>query len=342
MKHLRIFVLLAVLMALLMPYTVHAAPLGDDRVVMGGSFVLRRDETHNGNLIVIGGTAKIEKDAVVNGSIILVGGQVTIDGIIEGSLTLFGGSASLHDSAIILGDVYVTSSVLNKDELAQIRGEVIEGKQLPPGFTIPEQVTVNQNPAQGALSKVTDFLQSLLTIFFFSLVSASVAIIATLFMPAPVERVAKSIVNFPVISFGAAILTVIALPFLLVGLSITLILIPIAVLLILAFALASYMGWVSLGTEIGKRIADLFKTTWAVPVSAGMGTLILSLILGVITLIPCGGWLVVSIVVLIGLGGVILTRFGTRIYTYTGTLFNPKTTENPASTGPSDTNTPAA
>lgn len=342
MKQLRYFVLLAVITALLIPSTVHAAPVEDDRVVMGGSFILQKDETLNGNLIVIGGTAKIEKDAVVNGSIILVGGQVTVEGIVEGSLTLFGGSASLRDSAIVLGDVYVTSSVLNKDDLAQIRGEVIEGKQLPPGFTIPDQVEIPTNPVEGPLTKVTHFLESLLTIFFFSLVSASVAIIATLFMPKPVERAAKSMVSNPVISFGAALLTVIALPFLLVVLSITIILIPVAVILIVAFALASYMGWISLGTEIGKRIADLFKTTWAVPISAGMGTLILSLVLGVITLIPCLGWGVVSIIVLVGLGGVILTRFGTRVFSYSGSNSVSNSTESPAASGPSDTNNPTA
>ncbi len=339
MKNFRVIILLVVLLSLLIPSPVNAASAKDDRVVMGGSFILERDQTLNGNLIVIGGTAKIEKDAVVNGSIMLVGGQVTVDEIVEGSITLFGASASIHDSAIILGDIYVTSSVLNRSDLADIRGEVIEGKPLPPGFSIPDQVTPPDPITTGPMGKVATLLGSLLSIFFFSLVSASIAIIASLFMPGAIQRVSDAMLSSPVIGFGTSILTLIALPFILVILIITIILSPLAILLVVALALACYMGWVSIGTELGKRIAGLFKTVWPVPISAGMGTLILSLVLGVVSYVPCLGWGIVSIVVLIGLGGVLLSRFGTR--TYTSTLFNSKTTDEPAPVGPSDPTNPA-
>ncbi len=336
MKRFQVLLLLIVLLTLLIPTPVHAASVQDDRVVMGGSFVLEKDQTLNGNLVVIGGTAKIEKDAVVNGSIILVGGQVTIDGIVEGSISLFGGSASLRDSAIVVGDIYVTSAVLNRSDLADVKGEVIEGKQLPPGFIIPNQVTPQNPITSGPLGKVTSLIGSLLSIFFFSLVSASIAIIASLFMPRAVQRVSDTIVMNPVIGFATSLLTLIALPFILVILIVTLILSPVAVLLVVVLALACYMGWVGLGTELGKRIAGLFKTVWPVPISAGMGTLILSLILGVVSLIPCLGWGIVTIIVLIGLGGVILSRFGTRSYTYAGTLFQSKSTDQTIQNGPSE------
>ena len=339
MKSFRVIILLVVLLGILIPSPVYAASAKDDRVVMGGSFILERDQTLNGNLIVIGGTAKIEKDAVVNGSIMLVGGQVTVDGIVEGSITLFGASASLHDSAIILGDIYVTSSVLNRSDLADVRGDVIEGKPLPPGFTIPDQVTPPDPTTPGPIGRVATLLGSLLSIFFFSLVSASIAIIASLFMPGAIQRVSDAILSSPVIGFGTSILTLIALPFILVILAITIILSPVAILLTIAFALAGYMGWVSIGTELGKRIAGLFKTVWPVPISAGMGTLILSLVLGVVTLIPCLGWGVVTIVVLVGLGGVLLSRFGTR--SYTSTFLKSKTTDDPVVSGPSEPTNPA-
>jgi hypothetical protein len=339
MKSFRVIILLVVLLGLLLPSPVYAASAKDDRVVMGGSFVLERDQTLNGNLIVIGGTAKIEKDAVVNGSIMLVGGQVTVDGIVEGSITLFGGSASLHDSSIILGDIYVTSSVLNRSDLADIRGEVIQGKPLPSGFSIPDQVTPPDPVTPGPMGKLASFLGGLLSIFFFSLVSASIAIIASLFMPGAIQRVSDAIVSSPLIGFGTSILTLIALPFILVILVITIILSPVAILLIVAIALACYLGWVALGMELGKRIAGLFKTVWPVPISAGMGTLILSLVLGVVSLIPCLGWVIVTIVVMIGLGGVLLSRFGTR--SYTSTFLKPITTDKPAVSGPSDPTNPA-
>lgn len=320
MRQLRLFVLMLVVIIGLIPYPVNAAALNDDQVVMGGSYILKSNETLNGNLIVIGGTARVENDAVVNGSIILLGGQVTVNGIVEKNIHLFAGSASVSDSAIVLGDVYLVSSVLDKSDNADIRGEIKEGGSLPSGFVIPEKPSTI-TPAkpvlpsgEGLLGKLANFMASLLSIFFFSIVSACVAMLIALFVPRHINRVSNAIVASPWVGFLVAVLTIIAFPIIVVILAITIILSPVAVLTTVALALACYLGWVALGTELGTRIAHLFKTTWAMPVSAGMGTLIMGLVLGVISLIPCVGWLVVSLIVLIGLGGVILTRFGTRLY----------------------------
>lgn len=320
MKQFRLIVLILVVAIGLIPSPVYAAPLYDDQVVMGGSYILKSNETLNGNLIVIGGTARVEKDAVVNGSIILVGGQVTINGIVEKSIHLFAGSASVSDSAIILGDVYLVSSVLNKSDSADIRGEIKEGGSLPSGFIIPEKPSTPTPPkpvipsGDGLFGKIAGFLGSLLSVFFFSIISACVAMLIALFVPKHINRVSNAIVSSPWVGFLVAVLTIIAFPIIVIILAISIILAPVAVLTVVALALACYLGWVALGTELGDRLARLFKTTWAVPISAGMGTLIMGLVLGVVSLMPCLGWLVVSLIVLIGLGGVILTRFGTRIY----------------------------
>ena len=320
MKRLKWSLWAILLVSLLIPHPVNAASLAEDQVVLGGSFTLRSGQTLDGNLIVIGGTARVEENAVVNGSIVLVGGQVTVDGTIEESIHLFAGSANLTDTAVVQGDVYLVSSVLNKTDKTEIHGEVKEGGSLPSGFVIPEKpsavtpikpVVPSEN---GLVKKVTDFLGSLLSIFFFSISSACVAMLVALFVPKHINRVSNAIITAPWIGFLVAVLTLIAFPIIVVILAISIILAPVAVLAVVGLALACYLGWVALGTELGDRIARLFKTTWAVPVSAGMGTLILGLVLGVITLIPCVGWLVVSIIILIGLGGVILTRIGTRIY----------------------------
>ena len=65
-----------------------AAPTSDDKVVMGGSYVLEAGETLPGNLIVIGGNATIEEGATVSGDVILLGGQVSVSGVITGNLNL--------------------------------------------------------------------------------------------------------------------------------------------------------------------------------------------------------------------------------------------------------------
>ena len=52
--------------------------------------------------------------------------------------------------------------------------------------------------------------------------------------------------------------------------------------------------------------------------AGGLGTLVVSLVLGGIGFIPCVGWLGYFVVGLIGLGAVLLTRFGSRPYPENG------------------------
>jgi hypothetical protein len=47
-------------------------------------------------------------------------------------------------------------------------------------------------------------------------------------------------------------------------------------------------------------------------VSAGAGTFLLGIGVGIVNLIPCVGWLAPFIVGLIGLGAAVITIFGTR------------------------------
>jgi hypothetical protein len=64
--------------------------------------------------------------------------------------------------------------------------------------------------------------------------------------------------------------------------------------------------------EAGDRLGRLFKVQWAPPVSAGIGTLVLSLFSSIFALVPCVGWVLPTVIAIVGLGGVFLTRFGMR------------------------------
>lgn len=59
-------------------------------------------------------------------------------------------------------------------------------------------------------------------------------------------------------------------------------------------------------------MANALKVEWSVAVAAGVGTLILSLLGAAIAKIPCVGWFIPSIIAIIGLGAVLLSRFGTH------------------------------
>jgi len=71
---------------------------------------------------------------------------------------------------------------------------------------------------------------------------------------------------------------------------------------------------IAIGSEVGERFTRAINQTWAPPLTAGMGTFLMMVVVGGIGMIPCVGWLATSLVALLGVGGVILTLFGTQSY----------------------------
>jgi hypothetical protein len=86
------------------------------------------------------------------------------------------------------------------------------------------------------------------------------------------------------------------------------------VLAAVALALAWLFGLIAIGTEVGERFTRAINQTWAPPLTAGLGTFLMMIVVGGIGLVPCIGWLGTLLVALLGIGGVILTIFGTQPY----------------------------
>ena len=121
-------------------------------------------------------------------------------------------------------------------------------------------------------------------------------------------------VGQPALAAGMGLLTILAGPIALVILAITIVLSPVSLIGVLVLAVGALFGWLVLGLVTGERVAHLLKQEWSGPVSAGVGTLVLSLAMNLIGIIPCIGWAVVAVVFSIGVGGVVLTRFGIQSY----------------------------
>ncbi|MCX8025556.1 MAG: hypothetical protein N3A60_10170, partial [Thermanaerothrix sp.] len=119
---------------------------------------------------------------------------------------------------------------------------------------------------------------------------------------APVQ---SGIVGFLTFLVGLGVLLVMA---------ITIIFLPLSLLGALALGLAWIYGWLAAGLLTGEKIAELLHTSWSGPVSAGIGTLVLSLMANLLGAIPCVGWMIPFAVTMIGLGAVILSRLGTQKY----------------------------
>jgi hypothetical protein len=147
---------------------------------------------------------------------------------------------------------------------------------------------------------------------FNALTLAALAAVVALLLPKPTDRVASAVVTQPLLSGGLGLLTILVAPALFILLVITIILSPLGLIGILVLGIGMVFGWIALGLEIGRREASLFKAEWAAPVAAGVGTLTLSLISAMVGLIPCIGWVAPVLAAIVGLGGVVLSQFGTQ------------------------------
>jgi cytoskeletal protein CcmA (bactofilin family) len=306
--------LVFLIIAAFLPSTVSAKTLNDDKVVWGGTFKLGDSDTLKGNLIVIGGTATLAEDSTVTGDIVLIGGTLTVGGNVNGSMIVVGGSANLKNSAYVFGDLITASSSVEQDAGATIAGTVQQN------FTIPFQVPFSGDNQTSPETKpgitVPDLNPLLKTsrIGFRSFGVAILAMLLALVVPNMVKRVIHPILTAPIISGGFGLLTIFVAPIVLVMIAITLIGIPISLLGILVLGFASFLGWAAIGAEIGNRIARSFKSQWHIAVSAGVGTLLLTLVTQIIGLIYCIGWITPFLFSMLGLGAVVLTRLGTREY----------------------------
>ena len=307
-----------IIFSLALPYGVNAAPLTDDRTVIGETYTLESGRILDGNLNVIGGVVAIKEGATVNGDVFVLGGLVTIDGTIKGDLIAIGGTVNLNASAVVEGALNSPASYINIDPNARILGERTESWNFPgmrikpfenvrPQFFRPGTFTL--------LSIMTQIGKTLAT----ALLMMALGALLLLILPKPAERMTRALLSSPWPLFGYGALTALVM---LVGgaiFAITICLIPFVILVGLAFSMAVLVGWLALGYELGKRIAcSIFKTTWHPVLAAALGNLVLYLVAKGLNLIPCVGWFPVFIAALFGLGMAVTTLFGTYPYPRTG------------------------
>jgi hypothetical protein len=141
------------------------------------------------------------------------------------------------------------------------------------------------------------------------------AVVVVLFVPRNAERTAIAAISQPLAAGGLGCITLPVALLILVGLAITICGIPLTIIGAFLLAAAWAFGLISLGAEVGSRLAGIVKQDWALPVSAGVGTFALTFVTNAIgSFLPCVGWLVPLLVGAVGLGAVLLTRFGGQVY----------------------------
>jgi hypothetical protein len=299
--------LITILVAAVLPVTAMAKELQEDRIVFGDNYILRSGEELDGSLVVFGGSAILEENTTVYGDVVILGGNLEAYGLVTGNVIGIGGNIDLGDNAIVQQDIIVFGSNLDQALGASVQGDIIDNITGPLIFNLPRDMRM---PV--FRMGVNPFFQ-LIWFTLRALLWAILAVVLVLFFPKGVNQVGRTIVRQPLVSGGLGLLAVIIFPVILVILLITLICSPLSVLGFLLLAAAWAFGLIALGLELGMRLSKIFNQDWAPALSAGVGTLILIIVLnGLEAIIPCVGWVFPGLAGMVGLGAVILTRFGTQ------------------------------
>jgi hypothetical protein len=142
---------------------------------------------------------------------------------------------------------------------------------------------------------------------------ALAGMLLALFLQPQLERAGDAMTGQPFIAGSYGLLAFIVVPVAAVIMAVTLILVPVSLLLVFLVMPSVWLfGMVALGQEVGDRFTKAINQSWAPVLSTGFGTFLLMLVVVLVGLIPCVGWLPSFLVTLIAIGGVGMTWFGTR------------------------------
>ncbi len=311
----RKIILVTVLVLLILPLAlagpVYASGLYGDQVVVGDDFTLRAGETISGDLVVVGGSVTIEDGATITGNVVVIGGNVDIAGAVDHDVVVFGGNVTLISTAVVSGELATVGGTTTRDPGAQVKGgerQGFGGGVSFPRIFLPERFRI--------LDPVFLLVRGVFNVVFSAVAMGLLALVVVLFWPDQTARVSAAATTAPVASGGLGLLTLIAVPVLLVVTAITICLSPFSAVGALVFAAALLFGWLALGMLVGARLtAALNLRNLSPAVSAGIGTLLFTLVANTIGwVVPCVGWVVPVTLGAVGLGAVTLTRFGTRPY----------------------------
>jgi len=302
-------------LAILLPATPVLAdgPKGD-KTIFGGSFTLSSGETLDGSLIVFGGNVTLEEDSRVRDDVVLMGGNADIAGQVDGDLVVFGGNAHLESTAVVDGDVVTIGGNVQRDAGAQVRGKVtegFEGRYFPRfNFYVPYRWQAEEWPFENWIfQKTMDVFQAI----FFTLVVMALGVLTVIFLPRHTDQVARVVASSPLPSLGIGFAVLLITGILAALLILTCCFSPFGLLLLLALVIAVLFGWIAAGLTIGQRFLEALNPRQ--PVAKVAAVLIGLLLITLLTYVPCClGFLFSVVVGSIGLGAVILTRFGTQEY----------------------------
>ena len=251
------------------------------------------------SVVQIGRDAFVRAGETVS-EVVAIGGNITIAGSVDNDVVAIGGYINLKPGASVGGDV------------VSVGGNIIRAEGTIVGGEIREIATIGFAPFNKAVRKMGlgwiwggALVLRLLSLFAFIALAAILVVVFNKNIGVAAKTANKSLWK----SFLIGLLGMLLFVPIIGLLFISIIGIPLIPLWALLFAGAMIMGYIVISQVLGRRMlvaAGKKNSPMIAEVLLGL------LIFGLAGFIPIIGWIVKSAAAAIGLGGVILTRFGIK------------------------------
>ena len=260
----------------------------------------------SGDIVQMFENVHVDKDRVVDGDVVSIFGSVDVQGRVMGQVVSIMGDVVAGDSSHIGGDVVTVGGTLRSAPTAEVQGQTVS----VPIFGTPHMARWLPGAAMIA------------SVLFFAILGALIALL----FPERLVRVADTVSRRTFLSFLLGLLAFPALPVVIVVLCITVVGIPVAILLVLLFPVAAFVGYVSSCALMGARMTrqDVASPPVWRSVTVGLVFVGLFFVVGwaLTNLAPGGlprvlgfsflglGLVIASVSSLLGLGALFLSRLG--------------------------------
>ena len=303
----------------------------DAKVVVGGKLQVEENDRYR-DVVVLGGQLEVEGE--VRGDASVFGGSAWIDGRVTGDVVAIGGSVELGENADVEGDVTSVGGEVERASGARVGGRISELSMLGPVLDLDHLESFFGDRDRSwdrswiHFGRVWSRIWHLMGLAFLAFMACVVRVVA----PNGVDRIDRAAEIEPwkaaFVGFAAVMLFLPLLLTLAVVLTISIIGIPLLLLLpfvCLGFVLAGFVGFVGIAQRLGRWAETRFELEIG-PFGAILAGVAMVYVWGFLgSLLGLGGWPITFFAVMltafgwliqvaawsVGLGAVVLSRFGT-------------------------------
>ncbi|MGM0440757.1 MAG: hypothetical protein ACQEP8_06575 [Chlamydiota bacterium] len=239
-------------------------------------------------------------------NIVSFGGNLKIQGHITNDIIVFASNLDLQEGGFIDGDAIVIGGNLQQFEQGQINGEIIK---VDIGRSLNKLVRSINYEAYKMDRQITHEKTSILFLSYpimFFIGCLGIGMVMFVFLPKHTRVVWRMAQDKTLASWVAGVLAIVALPLLIILMSISIIGIPLIPILALAVAFASVWGYIIVALLIGGRLIRKKNSSLIKPLALGLLTM------SIVMYIPYIGKGLIFLFLFLGLGAVILSAFGTN------------------------------